>query len=201
MDNRWWNDSMATILVAEEGQMNRRFLATLLHEHGHHAIEVSSGEEMLRIIKSATPDLVLVDMLMPDLDITQFIANLRSEPEMIRSRVVFSAAECVEPEARELAYALGMPFAAKPVNPDTLLAVIHETLSESPRILAERERRSEPKSFDALFRAMFGKLSRHTAGLEDRNARLNQSLIEHYAQLNAARAAVDQEISKRLWAE
>src|SRR6266568_3211882 len=171
-------NTMATILIIEERPVNRRFLVTLLQDHGHRLLEAEDGTEGLKIVRAEKPDLVLIDILTPNVDGCQFVLNLRSEPSLAQPRVVFRAAAYIEAEARVLANAFGASFVAKPASPETLLA-----------------------SIDALLRPIAKKVHRHTAILEIQNAELDRAITERDAQLEVARSAVDQEIKKRLWAE
>src|SRR5712691_1016320 len=188
---------MATILIIEERPVNRRFLVTLLQDHGHRLLEADDGTEGLKIVRAEKPDLVLIDILTPNVDGCQFVLNLRSEPNLIQPRVVFRAAAYIEAEARVLANAFGASFVAKPAHPETLAAVVNAALSGPP----PGEPHPEPRSIDALLRPIARKVHRHTAILEIQNAELDRAITERDAQLEVARSALDQEIKKRLWAE
>src|SRR5258708_35179416 len=102
-------------------------------------------------------------------------------------------------EAEALTSAFGAFFVAQPVNPETLLAVVDAALSapSSPPV----EPYSEHQSIDSFLRPIARKLHRHTANLERLNAQLDRGVAERDAQLEVVRAALDQEIKKRLWAE
>jgi len=63
------------------------------------------------------------------------------------------------------------------------------------------EPHSERKSIDSFLRPIARKLHRHTANLERMNAQLDRGVAERDAQLEVVRAALNQEIKKRLWAE
>jgi diguanylate cyclase (GGDEF)-like protein len=189
---------MATILIVEERPVNRRFVVTLLQDHGHRLLEATDSEEALRIGRAEKPDLVLIDVLAPSMDGCQFVLDLRSEPDLVQPRVVFRAAAYIEAEARALASAFGASFAAKPSDPETLLAVVEAALS-GPRPPGEPH--PEHRSIDSLLRPIARKVHQRAAILERQNAELDRGVTERDAQLEVARAALDQEIRKRLWAE
>jgi len=188
---------MATILVAETGSINRHFLVLLLREHGHHVMEASSREETLRIVDVQRPDLVLIDIFIDGLDVGGLIASLGAIPRVRRPVLIFRAAQYLEPEVRELARALEGGFVARPAAPHALLSVIRSSLAErqAERQLPGRGLRSE--SIDRLVRSVLVKLCRYAEGLEDRNAKLKQRLLESNAQLTAAMSVVYGELSKR----
>jgi diguanylate cyclase (GGDEF)-like protein len=187
---------MAAILIVEDGPVNRRFLATLLHGHGHRVLDTGDGEEALGIVRTEKPDLVLVDVLTPGIDGYQFFVKLHAECGVAPPRVIFRAATHMEAEARALAETLGAFFVAKPVDPQTLLATVDAVLSgpqPSPRLSA--------LPVDNLLRPVARKADGHAANLEKLNARLDRRITEASTQLEVARSALDQEIKKRLWAE
>jgi len=190
---------VATILAIEDRPVNLRFVATLLRDRGHRLLEACDGEEALRIARAEKPDLVIIDVLTSGMDGCQFVLNLRQEPDSVQPRVVFRAAAHIAAEAEALASSFGAFFVAKPVNPENLLAVVEAALSgPSPTPV---EPHSEHQSIDSFLRPIARKLHRHTANLERLNAQLDRGIAERDAQIEVVRAALDQEIKKRLWAE
>src|SRR5258708_3516175 len=83
---------MAKILVVDEGPINRHFVVTLLREHGHGVLEASSGDEALAVIRNERPDAVLIDILMPDIELSRFLGDLREERDLVQPRIVLLAA-------------------------------------------------------------------------------------------------------------
>src|ERR1700694_3037633 len=190
---------MATIVIVGEEIMNRR-LATLLGEHGHRVLEAADGEQALEIVRAEKPDLVLADILMGNMDGCQLALYLRAEAGWARPRVVFLTAACMETEARALARACGVSeLIVKPAEPEALLAVINAALSGPPAHTGKPP--LEPSSAEAYLRSMAGKLYQRVAELEQLNAQLDQRAVERTEQLEVARSALEQEVTKRLWAE
>jgi len=190
---------VATILVVEDRPVNLRFVATLLRDRGHRLLEARSGEEALRIVRAESPDLVIIDILTSGMDGCQFVLNLRSDPNSVQPRIAFRAAAHIAAEAEALATTFGASFIAKPVNPETLLAVVESALSGPSALPVEAD--SQDKSIDSFLRPIARKLHRHTANLERLNAQLGRGIAQRDAQLEVVRAALDQEIKKRLLAE
>src|SRR5947209_6929452 len=57
----------ARLLIVDDVRENREILKRRLERHGFHAIEAGGGHEALRLIERKTFDLVLLDMMMPDI--------------------------------------------------------------------------------------------------------------------------------------
>src|SRR5258706_1027987 len=190
---------MSNILIVEGRPVNRRFLASLLQDRGHRSLEAGDGEEALKIVRAEKPDLVFIDVLTAGMDACQFVLNLRSEPKLPQPQGVFRAAAYIEAEASALANAFHAFFVAKPADPDTLLAVVDAALCAPQPPPGEPH--LEQRSIDALLRPLARTFHRHTANLERLNAQLEGGIAERDARLEIVRAALDQEIKKRLWAE
>jgi diguanylate cyclase (GGDEF)-like protein len=190
---------VSKILIVEDRPVNRRFLASLFEDRGHRSLEACDGEEALQIVRAESPDLVLIDVLSAGMDGCQFVLNLRSEPKVAQPQVVFRAAAHIEAEASALANAFHAFFVAKPADPDTLLAVVNAALSAPPPPPGEPH--PQQKSIDAFLRPLARTFHRHTANLERLSAQLERGIAERDAQLEVVRAALDQEIKKRLLAE
>ena len=188
---------MATILVVEDRPINRRFLVTLLQERGHRVLEASCGEEGLKIVKEENPDLVIIELLMPGMDACHFVTSLEADSTIVRPRIVFRAAAYIEAEGRALAQGFGARFLARPASPEALLAVVSEVLGEKP----EEGAPHEPGPVEDHFRLIAGKLQSHAENLDRLNGQLERRLAERDARLEIVRAALDQEIKKRIWAE
>jgi diguanylate cyclase (GGDEF)-like protein len=190
---------MATIVIVGEEIMNHR-LATLLGDYGHRVLEAADGEQALEIVRAEKPDLVLADILTGNMDGCQLVLHLRAEAGWARPRVVFLSTASVETEARALARACGVTeLFVKPVEPEALLTLIDAALSEPPPQTGKPS--LEPSSGETHLRSMAGKLYQRVAELERLNVQLEQRALERTAQLEVARSALEQEVTKRLWAE
>lgn len=188
---------MATILVVEERPINRRFLVTLLEERGHRVLQAAEGGVGLDLAKAENPDVVIIDFLASSMDACQFAARLEAEAPAVQPRLVFRGPIYIEAEAREIARSFGARFLVQPSNPEELLAVVGAALGE-PRLRAEP---AATRSIEAYLRLVAAKLQDHTENLERLNAQLTRHIAERDARLEIVRAALDQEIKKRLWAE
>ena len=199
--NRGYHECMAalaTILVVDEGPINRHFVVTLLRDHGHRVLEASGSDEALGIIRNDRPELVLIDILMPEIDAGQFLLDVRAQLDLIQPRFVFRAPAYIEAQGHALARALGASFLAKPDSPDAVLAAVNGAL-DRPRLALDGA--PGPKAIESHWRAAVGRLCQHAAKLEKLNAQLERRAIENSEQIEAARSAMDQEIKKRLWGE
>src|SRR5579871_2869147 len=116
---------MATILIVDDHPANRDFLVTLLGYSGHRLLEAADGVEGLGVTRAQRPDLVIADVLMPTMDGYEFVRQMRADPAIAHTRVIFYTAHYHEPEARKLASACGVSdVLTKPCEPEIVLRTV-----------------------------------------------------------------------------
>jgi diguanylate cyclase (GGDEF)-like protein/PAS domain S-box-containing protein len=119
----------ATILIVDDHVLNREFLITLLGYGGHRLIEAPGGAEALKLVRKERPDLVISDILMPNMDGYEFVTRLHADPETANVPVIFYTATYREREAIQMAESCGVRWVLpKPSDPDVILRTVHEAL-------------------------------------------------------------------------
>src|ERR687886_2128274 len=99
---------MATVLIVDDRPANREYLATLLGYGGHRLLQAADGAEALATARAEHPALVIADILMPTMDGYEFVRQLRADPAVARTPVVFYTAHYHEHEAAALAKSCGV---------------------------------------------------------------------------------------------
>jgi two-component system cell cycle response regulator DivK len=59
---------MSTILIVEDNEKKMKLVRDILQHHGHTTIEASTGTDGVRLARELRPDLVLMDIRLPDID-------------------------------------------------------------------------------------------------------------------------------------
>jgi DNA-binding response OmpR family regulator len=81
-------DRRATVLVVDHDPGNRRQLVRALEHEGHDAIEAHDGLEALRLLQEIEPDLMLLDVTLPELDGFGVLAAMKDLPLVASTPVV-----------------------------------------------------------------------------------------------------------------
>ncbi|CAN5371256.1 hypothetical protein BH11PSE11_BH11PSE11_31780 [soil metagenome] len=124
---------MATILIVDDHPINRQFLRTLLGYEGHVLFEAAEGASALNIVLTEHLDLVITDILMPNMDGYEFITHMRAHPSVAKVPVIFYTASYRAREARSMAEACGVQWVlSKPSEPGLILQTVHEALGDAP---------------------------------------------------------------------
>jgi two-component system cell cycle response regulator DivK len=107
----------ATVLVVDDDPDTVSTMREILEEEGHTVLEARNGREALQVALQARPDLVLLDLNMPEMDGRAFLAALEKSPTLAGVRVVvLSGAADVDSVEHECV--------SKPLRLDTLLGLI-----------------------------------------------------------------------------
>lgn len=115
---------MAHILVIEDSPTNMMLAIQILRLAGHVALEASDAETGIALAHSSRPDVILMDMHLPDLDGLAATRRLKADPDTSAIPVIALTASAMKGD-RERALAAGcQDYIEKPVRYKTLLAAI-----------------------------------------------------------------------------
>lgn len=115
---------MKTILVADDNSANRELIAEILQSKGYHVIEARDGQQALEEVAKATPDLVLLDIHMPNLNGYEALARLRADERYRELPIVALTASAMRGDEDEALGSGFTAFIAKPYEiPDVLKKV------------------------------------------------------------------------------
>ncbi|MDP9100968.1 MAG: HAMP domain-containing protein [Actinomycetota bacterium] len=123
----------ATVLVVDDDVRNVFALTSALELHGMQVLYSDNGKDGIRLLReSAGVDLVLMDVMMPDMDGNETTAEIRSMPAFADLPVLFLTAKAM-PGDRDKSLAAGASdYITKPVDLDRLLTVMRSLLVGRP---------------------------------------------------------------------
>jgi two-component system, OmpR family, phosphate regulon response regulator PhoB len=84
---------VARILVVEDEPDLRELLQTALESAGYESATAGTGREGLRLLREQQPDLLVLDLMLPDMDGTDICRVLRSEPAIAHTAVFVVSAK------------------------------------------------------------------------------------------------------------
>lgn len=133
------------ILLVDDSPANLRLLAQILGERGYHVRAVTNGPRALASIEMALPDMILLDIRMPEMDGYAVCRQLRTNPTTADIPVLFiSALDDIQDKVAAFA-AGGLDYITKPFQLEEVLARVetHLSLRRLQRNLQEANRRME----------------------------------------------------------
>ena len=119
---------MKKILVIEDEPEMRRNLTTILRLERFHPLPAENGRVGVELAKKEKPDLVLCDVMMPELDGYGVIAALRANPENAAIPFIFLTAKGEKPDIRAGMSVGADDYLTKPVAKSDLLSAIRSCL-------------------------------------------------------------------------
>ncbi len=124
---------MSKILIVEDNELNLDMLSRRLARKGYQVIHARDGVQGLAMVRAERPDLVLMDMSLPEMDGWETTRRLREDEAVGRVPVIALTAHAMQGD-REKALAVGCnDYDTKPVEFDRLLGKISALLvNEGP---------------------------------------------------------------------
>jgi DNA-binding response OmpR family regulator len=126
------------ILIVDDEIETLKLVGLMLQRQGYHILAASNGKQALAIAKQELPDLIVLDVMMPDLDGYEVTRQLRADAATATIPILmFSAKSQVDDKV--IGYEAGVDdYLTKPVHPAELTAHI--------RVLLSRTTKSRPKT-------------------------------------------------------
>jgi class 3 adenylate cyclase len=143
----------AVVLVVDDQATNRRLLDAVLSPHGYRVVSASSGEEALRLVDEVSPDVVLLDIVMPGIDGYETCRRIRENPATAVLPVVMITASGQQEKVRATESGAD-DFLTKPFDQAELLARVrslvrinryHRTIARQADELAAWNRQLEQR--------------------------------------------------------
>ena len=124
---------MATILYVEDNPENRLLIRRILQVEGYVILEASSAFEALEMLKTQRPDLILMDINLPEMDGYTLTARLKSLPNLNNVPIVALTANVMRGDRERTLEAGCDGYIQKPVDVDALPDQISQFLREVSR--------------------------------------------------------------------
>lgn len=110
------------ILIVDDGPANIRMLEILLSAENYKTVSATNGTQALEIVREITPDLILLDVMMPGMDGFETCKKLREEESMQNIPIIFLSAKTDADDIVQ-GFKLGaIDYITKPFNRIELLA-------------------------------------------------------------------------------
>ncbi len=122
-----------TILYVEDNLDNRTLVRRLLQASGYNVLEAANATEALRILEAHRPDLILMDINMPDIDGYTLTRTIKSQEHLHGVPVVALTANVMRGDKERTLQAGCDGYIEKPIDVDRFLDQIAEFLLNGHR--------------------------------------------------------------------
>lgn len=119
---------MAKILIVDDDVLITSLMQSLVSIDRHEPIIVNDSTEALEVAKATSPDLITLDLMMPNLNGYELCGILRAEPRFANTPIIIISAK-EDTQSRDRAFSLGATeYLTKPFNIDEFLQAIKRLL-------------------------------------------------------------------------
>ncbi|WP_166255217.1 response regulator [Marinobacter salicampi] len=157
--------SEATVLLVDDNPQNLKVLYETLKDRGYRLLIANDGEKALTLAQRHQPEVILLDIMMPDMDGYEVCRRLKSAPLTADSAVVFlSALDDVDSKVKGFALG-GADFIAKPFQAQEVIARVW---THAQVILLERELQARNRQLENDQSRILNAISEGIYGLDPR---------------------------------
>ena len=152
------------LLIVDDTPQNLQVLGGILREQGYKLSVAQSGVQALEVARRVLPDLILLDVMMPEMDGFEVCRQLKADPAMAEIPVIFLTAK-TEAEDVVRGFELGaVDYVGKPFNPPELLQRV-QTHLELALLRRDLERQVEEKTSQLLQAQRLESMGQLAAGI------------------------------------
>src|SRR5204863_9032238 len=137
----------SVILVVDDVQQNIQVVGTMLREAGYSIMPATSGLTALQRVQKKLPDLILLDLMMPEMDGLEVCRRLKSDPATQSIPIIFLTASNEMSHLVQGLEAGAVDYVTKPFNPPELLARVRTHLELQHARAQLREMNNEKNEF------------------------------------------------------
>ena len=112
------------ILVVDDDPVIVKYLTTLFTDNGYDACSASDGVQAFEMLKSEKPDLITLDLQMPEEWGSKFYRRLTKEKEFKDTPVIIISGIAGQHAAKK-----AVAYLSKPFDPDKLLGIVKSTIA------------------------------------------------------------------------
>jgi DNA-binding NtrC family response regulator len=134
----------SSILIVEDEKTALHSLSSLLADEGYNVLQADRGEQGLRLAMREEPDLILLDIRLPDLDGLSLLERLRADHS--DAAVIIMTADTTSSNAIRATQLGAFDYVSKPINDDHLLVQIRRALEYRKLEREVRSLRSTPEN-------------------------------------------------------
>ena len=107
---------MSKILIVEDNEKNMKLVRDILRHQGHETLEAVNGLDGVRLAEQERPDLVLMDIQLPDIDGIEALGRIRKDASLDAIPVLAVSASVMPDDQQKIISSGFDAFITKPIN-------------------------------------------------------------------------------------
>lgn len=128
MEKLDYSDLPKTVLIVEDNELNMKLFRDLLEIHGYQTLEARTGPEALECLKDNRPDLILMDIQLPEVSGLEVTREIKSSPELSEIPVIAVTAFAMKGDEERIRQGGCEDYIAKPISVASFLEKVKRYL-------------------------------------------------------------------------
>lgn len=119
------------ILIVEDNELNLKLFRDLLEAHGYETFETKDGQEALSIARNVRPDLILMDIQLPEISGLDITKRLKADDEVSHIPVIAVTAFAMKDDEEMILNAGCEAYMSKPISIPVFIRTVQKFLNEN----------------------------------------------------------------------
>jgi two-component system cell cycle response regulator DivK len=120
-----------TVLIVEDNELNMKLFHDLLDAHGYKTLQTRSGIEALKIARERRPDLILMDIQLPEVSGLEVTKWLKDDEQLREIPVIAVTAFAMKGDEQRIRQGGCEAYISKPISIGTFLETVRRYLGEA----------------------------------------------------------------------
>ena len=117
-----------TVLIVEDNELNMKLFHDLLEAHGVNTVETYDGKNVLELAREHNPDLILMDIQLPEISGLDVTKQLKSDDELKSIPVIAVTAFAMKGDEQKIREGGCEDYISKPISVGKFMATINQYL-------------------------------------------------------------------------
>lgn len=117
-----------TVLIVEDNELNMKLFHDLLEAHGYNTLEARTGPEALKMATEQRPDLILMDIQLPEVSGLEVTQKIKKDEELVDIPIIAVTAFAMKGDEERIRQGGCEDYIAKPISVSTFLEKVKRYL-------------------------------------------------------------------------
>ena len=104
------------VLIVEDNELNMKLFNDLLEAHGYETLQAKNGADALKIAAASSPDLIIMDIQLPEISGLQATKELKADPKLSKIPVIAVTAFAMKGDEERIRAGGCEDYIAKPIS-------------------------------------------------------------------------------------
>lgn len=119
------------VMVVEDNEKNRKLVRVVLKAKGYNIIEAATGEEALNLLKNQKPDIILMDIQLPDIDGLTLIKQIKASVITKDIPIIAVTAYAMKGDEQKILDTGCDAYVSKPINTQELPRIVEKYIKKT----------------------------------------------------------------------